>query len=78
VVHEPVAQWQHVPTVGGGAINLLDCFYADPPKYAYTFQNFVFMSRVMQVGDSQLAIPVAALSVSAAAAVCLTLLQLHS
>jgi len=49
VVHEPVAQWQHVPTVGGGAINLLDCFYADPPKYAYTFQNFVFMSRVMQV-----------------------------
>lgn len=34
---------------GGSTLNLLDKFYQDPQKYAYTFQNYVFMSRVMQV-----------------------------
>jgi deoxyadenosine/deoxycytidine kinase len=50
VVHEPVDQWQSVPTVEGGTLNLLDRFYSDPERYAYTFQNYVFMSRVLQVG----------------------------
>lgn len=49
VVHEPVDQWQCVPTVEGGTLNLLDRFYSDPERYAYTFQNYVFMSRVLQV-----------------------------
>lgn len=49
VVHEPVEEWQRVPSVGGNTLNLLDKFYSDPEKYAYTFQNYVFMSRVMQV-----------------------------
>ena len=42
-------QWQSVPTVEGGTLNLLDRFYSDPERYAYTFQNYVFMSRVLQV-----------------------------
>lgn len=42
-------EWQRVPRVDGSTLNLLDEFYKDPEKYAYTFQNYVFMSRVMQV-----------------------------
>eukprot|EP00879_Flechtneria_rotunda_P004595 GHRR01004851.1.p1 GENE.GHRR01004851.1~~GHRR01004851.1.p1 ORF type:complete len:580 (+),score=187.65 GHRR01004851.1:155-1894(+) len=53
VVREPVEQWQSVPTVEGGTLNLLDRFYSDPQKYAYTFQNYVFMSRVLQERNSQ-------------------------
>jgi deoxyadenosine/deoxycytidine kinase len=51
VVHEPVEEWQKVPSGPNGkqTLNLLDKFYQDPQKYAYTFQNYVFMSRVMQV-----------------------------
>lgn len=49
VVHEPVEEWQRVPSAGGSTLNLLDHFYQDPEKYAYTFQNYVFMSRVLQV-----------------------------
>jgi len=49
VVHEPVEEWQRVPSANGSTLNLLDEFYNDPKKYAYTFQNYVFMSRVMQV-----------------------------
>ncbi|KAF6264466.1 hypothetical protein COO60DRAFT_1634365 [Scenedesmus sp. NREL 46B-D3] len=52
VVHEPVDQWQSVPTVEGGTLNLLDRFYSDPERYAYTFQNYVFMSRVLQERNS--------------------------
>ncbi|WIA28596.1 hypothetical protein OEZ86_011136 [Tetradesmus obliquus] len=52
VVHEPVDQWQCVPTVEGGTLNLLDRFYSDPERYAYTFQNYVFMSRVLQERNS--------------------------
>ena len=46
VVQEPVAKWQGG---GNGGPNLLQMFYQDPPRYAYTFQNYVFMTRVMQV-----------------------------
>eukprot|EP00879_Flechtneria_rotunda_P026725 GHRR01028546.1.p1 GENE.GHRR01028546.1~~GHRR01028546.1.p1 ORF type:complete len:100 (+),score=18.99 GHRR01028546.1:635-934(+) len=53
VVREPVEQWQSVPTVEGGTLNLLDRFYSDPQKYAYTFQNYVFMSRVLQVSSAR-------------------------
>jgi deoxyadenosine/deoxycytidine kinase len=49
-VQEPVEEWTRVPaSTGGSTLNLLDKFYQDPEKYAYTFQNYVFMSRVMQV-----------------------------
>lgn len=58
VVHEPVEQWQSVRTVEGDTLNLLDKFYSNPPKYAYTFQNYVFMSRVLQVGRQQTVVTV--------------------
>eukprot|EP00878_Enallax_costatus_P013182 GHUV01013779.1.p1 GENE.GHUV01013779.1~~GHUV01013779.1.p1 ORF type:complete len:438 (+),score=151.09 GHUV01013779.1:893-2206(+) len=52
VVHEPVEKWQQVPTIEGDTLNLLDQFYNDPKKYAYAFQNYVFMSRVLQERNS--------------------------
>ncbi|GLC35670.1 hypothetical protein PLESTB_000004300 [Pleodorina starrii] len=44
-VKEPIEQWQ---SVGGSPVNLLDLFYKDPKRMAYTFQNFVFLTRVLQ------------------------------
>jgi deoxyadenosine/deoxycytidine kinase len=29
---------------------MLQQFYDNPQRYAYTFQNYVFITRVMQVG----------------------------
>ena len=43
VVPEPVGEWQDVD----GA-NLLDVFYKDPQRYAYTFQSYVFVTRLLQ------------------------------
>jgi len=47
VVPEPVAKWQ---SVGEGQVNLLMEFYKAPERFAYTFQNYVFLTRVVQVG----------------------------
>lgn len=49
VVPEPVNTWQNLE--GGG--NILDAFYRDPQRYAYTFQNYVFLSRCMQERDKK-------------------------
>jgi len=49
VVPEPVDKWQ---SVGDGKVNLLMEFYREPTRYAYTFQNYVFLTRVMQERDS--------------------------
>ena len=46
VVPEPVDKWQNVDGKGG---NMLDEFYSNPQRFAYTFQNYVFVTRVMQV-----------------------------
>ena len=43
VVLEPHERWQQV----GGTENLLDKFYKDPHRWAYTFQSYAFVSRVM-------------------------------
>ncbi len=43
---EPIDKWQNVD--GKGA-NMLDEFYSNPKRFAYTFQNYVFVTRVMQV-----------------------------
>lgn len=45
VLPEPLDQWQNVDGTGH---NLLDAFYSDPKKYAYMFQNFVFLTRFVQ------------------------------
>ena len=49
VVPEPVARWQDLDGSGGESYNILDAFYAQPERFAYTFQNFVFLTRVQQV-----------------------------
>lgn len=45
VVQEPVDKWQDI---GPDHFNILNAFYAEPHRYAYTFQNYVFVTRVMQ------------------------------
>ncbi len=42
VVFEPHDQWQMV----GGTENLLDKFYKDTSRWAYTFQSYAFVTRV--------------------------------
>lgn len=49
VVPEPIAKWQDI---GPDHFNILDAFYAEPQRYAYTFQNYVFVTRVMQERES--------------------------
>ena len=50
VVPEPVDKWQNIQdTSGGEPCNLLEAFYKNPERYAYTFQNYVFVTRLMQV-----------------------------
>ncbi|KAK6116696.1 hypothetical protein DH2020_049578 [Rehmannia glutinosa] len=49
VVPEPIDKWQNV---GPDHFNILDAFYAEPERYAYTFQNYVFVTRVMQEKES--------------------------
>lgn len=49
IVPEPIAKWQDV---GPDHFNILDAFYAEPERYAYTFQNYVFVTRVMQERES--------------------------
>ncbi|KAF8376959.1 hypothetical protein HHK36_030330 [Tetracentron sinense] len=49
VVPEPISKWQDV---GPDHFNILDAFYAEPQRYAYTFQNYVFVTRFMQERES--------------------------
>lgn len=49
IVPEPINKWQDV---GPDHFNILDAFYAEPERYAYTFQNYVFVTRVMQERES--------------------------
>jgi len=43
-VEEPVARWQSVND-GEGGPNLLDKFYRDPTRWAFTFQTYAFLTR---------------------------------
>ena len=50
---EPVDKWQRVEgcvrqTSSTRTYNILDEFYEDPERYAYTFQHYVFMTRYLQ------------------------------
>lgn len=43
-------KWQNIQDANGGKpSNLLEAFYQNPERYAYTFQNYVFVTRLMQV-----------------------------
>ena len=46
VVPEPVEEWQKVHNGSGEPINLLDRFYKEPERYAYTFQHYVLLTRM--------------------------------
>ena len=43
VVFEPVELWQK--------LNLLELFYTDRPRWAYTFQNMAFITKMMVLND---------------------------
>ena len=49
VVPEPVDKWQ---SVGQSQHNVLNEFYKHPERFAYTFQNYVFVTRMLQVGGT--------------------------
>ena len=49
LVPEPIQKWQHV---GADSYNILEAFYQDPQRYAYTFQNYVFITRMMAERES--------------------------
>ncbi len=44
VVYEPHTKWQDV----GDGDNLLEKFYADTPRWAYTFQSYAFITRIIE------------------------------
>lgn len=44
VVYEPLDQWQQVTADQ----NLLDHFYKDTKRWAYTFQSYAFITRIIQ------------------------------
>ena len=49
VVPEPVHKWQNIQGSNGGeTFNLLEAFYNEPGRFAYTFQNYVFVTRLIQ------------------------------
>lgn len=43
IMLEPHEQWQNV----ADGHNLLDLFYKDPKRWAYSFQSYAFISRIM-------------------------------
>lgn len=49
LIQEPVEQWREV--------GILDKFYADPERYAYTFQTYAFASRILSIADKVRANP---------------------
>ena len=49
VVFEPTNKWQQVGEDG----NLLDLFYKDTLRWAYTFQSYAFISRIQSLLDNQ-------------------------
>lgn len=44
MVFEPHDQWQDI----NGSGNLLEHFYTDTPRWAYTFQSYAFITRIME------------------------------
>lgn len=48
-IAEPTDKWQKI----GAAGNLLDLFYKDTPRWAYTFQSYAFVSRIQTILEHQ-------------------------
>ncbi len=43
LIHEPLDKWQNIH-----GENLLEYFYRDPQRWAYTFQSYAFVSRILE------------------------------
>lgn len=50
VIPEPTNKWQHI---GNDDNNILNLFYKDTPRWAYTFQSYAFISRVQAMLEFQ-------------------------
>ncbi|KRX10429.1 P-loop containing nucleoside triphosphate hydrolase [Pseudocohnilembus persalinus] len=56
-IKEPVNQWQ---AIGGNKdLNLLDAFYKDPKRMAYTFQSYAYYSRIKNWSEMEISADVA-------------------
>ena len=44
---EPVDEWMSLTDENGN--NLLELFYADKPRWSYTFQNYAYISRMCEI-----------------------------
>jgi deoxyadenosine/deoxycytidine kinase len=44
IVYEPLDRWQHI----NESENLLEKFYNDTPRWAYTFQTYAFITRILE------------------------------
>jgi len=44
VMYEPVHRWQSI----GGSHNVLEKFYQDSQRWAYTFQSYAFLTRIIE------------------------------
>lgn len=42
ILHEPTDAWQNI-----NGYNVLDAFYKDPNRWAYTFQTYAFITRIL-------------------------------
>lgn len=49
IIFEPTNKWQQASEGG----NLLDLFYKDTPRWAYTFQSYAFITRVQALIEHQ-------------------------
>jgi len=49
VIYEPLDTWTSLKDENG--TNILDHFYKDAKKYAYTFQNVAFMSKIKKLEE---------------------------
>ena len=52
ILKEPVAEWQSIN--GNPRLNLLELFYNDPKRWAYTFQSYAYYTRIRQWTEMEL------------------------
>ena len=54
-VDEPVSQWETIKSEEGK--NMIELFYSDPKKYAFTFQMMAYISRLAMLHEAILRYP---------------------
>jgi deoxyadenosine/deoxycytidine kinase len=50
IVPEPVELWKNIKDESGD--NILNKFYADIPRWSYSFQNMAYITRIMKLEES--------------------------